>query len=167
MSSKTLSAPSLNDLDLHSVPDNVNRLPKHGGRELQQAKDAFQFVDKEGFSLFKSPFSGEPLGAREFVPSIHRTRSQDSEHWKYEPDGSMDTRIGLIRNSQILTGSYNVPGKAVIGDKLGGYGKTSVAPQWHETGDAVGNIFVYILQNFLHLVTHLCGMPFPLLPFIF
>ncbi|CAA6664217.1 unnamed protein product [Spirodela intermedia] len=111
MGSKASSAPSLNDLNIHSVPDNVNRLPKHGGKELQQAKDAFRFVDKEGFSLFKSPFSGEPLGTRDFVPSFHKTRSQDSEDWKYERDGSTDARISLIRNSQILTSSYNVPGR--------------------------------------------------------
>ncbi|CAA6675880.1 unnamed protein product [Spirodela intermedia] len=87
------------------------------------------------------PFSGEPLGTRDFVPSFHKTRSQDSEDWKYERDGSTDARISLIRNSQILTSSYNVPGKAVIGDKLGGYGKTSVAPQWHETGDVVAQMY--------------------------
>lgn len=144
LSSKTLSAPNLTAMDFPALPltDTNNGQPKYAGDEPQHAPDnSYHSNGKENFLQFKSTTGNPTFKATDFASTVRRMATQDSGHWKYERNGSVDASIGTNRQSQLSGSQYGVHGRAANGDRLQSYGGSRTAPVWVETGEAVGNFF--------------------------
>ncbi|WOL01058.1 polyadenylate-binding protein-interacting protein 7-like isoform X1 [Canna indica] len=129
LESKSLPAPNLSPLDFPALPvaDTQNGLSKYGG-DIQH-----------GSSAHRSP--GISRGEINFASTVKKLASQDSGHWKYDRNGSVDGSAGSSRSSQLLGSSYNGSSKIAYGDKWNSSAAVRSSPAWLETGEAVANVY--------------------------